>query len=118
MRDGISYTINRKHPLLAAVERSIEKDSLPLFGAFLRTLEQTLPFDALYADLASELQPAKGELDEDARQGMLALAQNLLAILGGCQTEEGKQFIAALPSIEPFSRSLEEARAIVRTLKA
>ena len=116
VRDGISYTINRKHPLVAAVEGSIGDDNLPLFAAFLRTLEQTLPFDALYADLASELRPAKEEPSEGAGQGMLALAQNLLAILGGCQTEEGKRFIAALPSIEPFSRSLEEARAIARTL--
>ncbi len=116
VRHGVSYTINRTHPLVRALERSIGNDSVPLLNAFLRTLEQTLPFDALYADLASELRPATEEPAEDARQAMFALAQSLLASLGGRETEEGKRFIAALPSIEPFSRSLEEARAIARRL--
>ncbi|MSV27493.1 MAG: hypothetical protein EXQ52_01930 [Bryobacterales bacterium] len=116
VRDGISYTINRTHPLVAAVEAGIGDDELPLFEAFLRVLEQTLPFDALYADLASELRPATEEPADDARQTLLTLAQRLLAILGGRETEEGKRFLAALPSIEPFSGAVEEARAIARTL--
>ena len=116
VRDGISYTINRRHPLVRALEGSIGNDSLPLLSAFLRTLEQTLPFDALYADLASELRPTTEEPTEGARQAMLALAKNVLAALGGRETEEGKRFIAALPSIEPFCGSLEQARAIARTL--
>ena len=115
VRDGISYTINRKHLLVAAVEGNIGDDELPLFTALLRTLEQTLPFDALYADLASERRPATEEPGDD-RQILLTLAQRLLAILGGRDTDEGKRFLAALPSIEPFSRAMEEARAIARTL--
>jgi len=117
VRDGISYTINRKHPLLAAVEGKIGDDDLPLFEAFLRTLEQTLPFDALYADLASELRPTS-ESTEDARKTLLSLAQQLLAILGGSKTDEGQRFLAEIPSIEPFSGAVEEARAIARTLSA
>ena len=116
VRDGISYTINRKHPLVAAVEGSIGDDDLPLFDALLRVLEQTLPFDALYADLASELRPATEPPPEDARTTLLTLAQRLLAVLGGRETEEGQRFLAALPSIEPFSGAVEEARAIARTL--
>ena len=68
VRDGISYTINRNHPFVVALQKSIKDDELALFAAFLRTLEQTLPFDALYADLASELRPAADEPEQDARQ--------------------------------------------------
>ena len=116
VRDGIAYTINRKHPLVAAVEGSIGEHELPLFEALLRTLEQTLPFDALYADLASELRPAKEE--HDVRQTLLTLAQQLLAVLGGRDTPEGQRFIAALPSIEPFSGAVADARAITRILNS
>jgi hypothetical protein len=118
VRDGISYTINRKHPLVAAVESSIGDDDLPLFAALLRVLEQTLPFDALYADLASELRPATEPPVEDARTTLLTLAQRLLEVLGGRETEEGKRFLSALPSIEPFSGAAEESRAIARTLNS
>ena len=114
-RDGISYKINRRHPLVTALEGKISDDDLPLFTAFLRTLEQTLPFDALYADLASELRPAI-EPAQNPQQALLTLAQQLLAVLGGAKTEEGQRFLAALPSIEPFSGAVEESRAIARTL--
>jgi len=114
-RDGISYKINRRHPLVTALEGKISDDDLPLFAAFLRTLEQTLPFDALYADLASELRPAI-EPAQNPQQALLTLAQQLLAVLGGAKTEEGQRFLAALPSIEPFSGAVEESRAIARTL--
>jgi Histidine kinase-, DNA gyrase B-, and HSP90-like ATPase len=118
VRDGISYTINRKHPLVAAVEAKIGDEELPLFAALLRTLEQTLPFDALYADLASELRPTTEEPEHDLRERLLTLAQQLLAVLGGRATPEGQRFIAALPSIEPFSGAVEDARSIARTLNA
>jgi hypothetical protein len=118
VRDGISYTINRKHPLIAAVEGSIDEDELPLFAGLLRTLEQTLPFDALYADLASDLRPTTEEPEHDHKETLLTLAQQLLAVLGGKETPEGQRFIAALPSIEPFSGAVEDARAIARTLNA
>jgi hypothetical protein len=116
VRDSISYTINRKHPLVAAVERNIGDEELPLFVALLRTLEQTLPFDALYADLASERRPTIEEPEQDPRQTLLTLAERLLAVLGGRETAEGQRFIAALPFIEPFSGAVDEARAIARTL--
>jgi len=118
VRDGICYAINRKHPLVAAVERTISEHDLPLFAALLRTIEQTLPFDALYADLASELRPAAEEPSHDLQQTLLELAKHLLAVLGGRETPEGQRFIEALPSIEPFSGAVEETRAIVRTLNA
>lgn len=116
VRDGISYTINRNHPLVAALEGSTEDDQSILFKALLRLLEQTLPFDALYADLASDLRPSTDEPGDEAKQSLLTLAQRLLAILGGRETDEGRRFLIALPTIEPFNGAIEETRAIVRTL--
>lgn len=118
VRDGISYTINRKHPLVAAVEGKFDKDDVALFTALLRTVEQTFPFDALYADLASDLQPTAEESEQDVRQTLLDLARQLLAVLGGRETPEGQRFIAALPSIEPFSGAIEETQTIAQTLNA
>ena len=118
-RDGfVCYSINRKHPLVASVEASIGESDLPLFEALLRTFEQTLPFDALYADLASELRPAARGTEQEVRKALLDLAQQLLDALGGRETPEGQRFLSALPSIEPFSGAVEESRAIARTLNA
>ena len=117
VRDGISYTINRNHPLIAAVEASLEDKQLPLFSSLLRTLEQTLPFDALYADIASEIHRTT-ENPEDNRQALRALAEQLLCVLGGRESQEGKRFLASLPSLEPFSNAVDDAREIARILNS
>jgi hypothetical protein len=57
VRGGVSYFLNRDHPVVAALESVISDEHVPLFEKLLETIESTFPFDSLYADMASERRP-------------------------------------------------------------
>lgn len=113
-RGGVEYIINREHPLIKAVEAITDDHFQQLIQRLLRTLETTLPLDAVYADMASERRPAPD------RQGgryeeLFSLASTMLDALGR-DTEYGKQLIKSLGSVEPFSFYPEETSSIQRKL--
>jgi len=64
----------------------------------LKTLEGTLPFDALYADMASERR-ATVDGTEDAQQ-LVDLAQGIINAIGD-DPHSVARFLAALPLAEP-----------------
>jgi hypothetical protein len=115
VRAGVSYKINREHPLVSALEQSIEHDHRGLFDELLRVLENSLPFDALYADMASEIRPATEEPADDGDHSLLALADQIFTTIGR-GTEAGRRFLAALHTVEPFSSAPELARTIAQKL--
>ncbi|HEV3276036.1 MAG TPA: ATP-binding protein [Terriglobia bacterium] len=114
-RDGVAYRINREHPLIAALDANSSNDLLHLFGGFLRLLEDALPFDAIYADMASELRPQTRHPEDNQYESLLALAQTILGSLGR-GTPEGDRFLTALPTIEPFCNAPDSAQAVLRAL--
>src|SRR6185436_13763445 len=65
-RGGISYRINRGHPVVTALLESVDDDQRRLIRGLLDTLESAYPADALYADMASDRPRATGELDLDS----------------------------------------------------
>lgn len=111
-RGGISYRVNRDHPLLLALRESLEDDQRRLLRGVLDTLEATYPADALYADMASDRPRLSEEPDADS---MTDLALQILdaadALPGGRKT-----MLKALPSIEPFSSYKELTAEIVGRL--
>ena len=115
-RDGVAYRVNRDHPLIIALERTNSHDQSLLFMQLLHTLEETIPFDAVYADMASELRPKIDQPTDGAYETLLALAQSILSSLGP-ETPEGQQFLTALPTTEPFTTAPEAATAIQRKLQ-
>jgi hypothetical protein len=117
VRDGVAYKINREHPLVSALEKSVEHDQLGLFDELLRVLESSLPFDALYADMASEIRPATEEPEDDGDHSLLALAEQILTAIGR-ETEAGRRFLATLHTIEPFSSVPALARSIAERLSS
>ncbi len=114
-RSGVEYVINRDHPLIRAVEAVTDEDFQRLIQRLLRTLETTFPFDAAYADMASERRlGANGQLGGKYEE-LFALASTMLEALGR-DSEYAKQMITSLPSIEPFCFYPEEASSIQRKL--
>ena len=57
VRGGVTYRINRQHPLVEAIERLLPEHDTPFFDQLLQVLEGTFPFDALYADMGAERRP-------------------------------------------------------------
>jgi len=103
VRGGVVYAINREHPLITALESLMSDSGLSLFQKFLQSTERTFPFDALYADMASERRPHLNETDQGAREELYDLAVRLLDVIGR-ESEAAARFVRGIGSIEPFSR--------------
>jgi hypothetical protein len=116
VREGNSYQINRDHPLLVALSLDIPPNQSELLERLLFLLESTLPFDSIYADMASDIHPSFPENGQNDNSDLLELARKILHSLGP-ETEAGRQFLLGLPSIEPFAAEQEKAIEIARSLK-
>jgi len=116
-RGGVVYRINREHPLVAALESISSQQESSLLTEFLKVVEETLPFDAVYADMAAERRP-NADLGAEQNEGLLfALAENIVTSLGP-GTAEADRFLAALPKTEPFSSAPKIAQAIMDRFKS
>jgi Histidine kinase-, DNA gyrase B-, and HSP90-like ATPase len=114
VRDGVSYKINRDHPLLSILAEKTSEEALSLLEEVLLLLERALPLDAIYLDKASHVQTIT---DEDAHtvKELESLAIQILDSLGK-STEAGVRFLSALGTIEPFNAQPELAKTIAQRL--
>lgn len=112
-RGGISYHVNRDHPLVIALRESLDDHQRRLLKGLLDTLEGTYPADALYADMASDRPRASEEYDADS------LTNLALQVLEAAESLAGGRsaMLRALPSIEPFSSYAELTTEIVKRLE-
>lgn len=112
-RGGISYLVNREHPLLKALVESLEDDQRRLFCAVLDTLESTYPADALYADMASDRPRVTEEQDLET------LKELALQILDAAESVRGAReaMLKVLHTIEPFSSYPELTTELVREIE-
>jgi hypothetical protein len=117
VRDGVSYRINRDHPLLTALASQVPDGSCNLLDDALDLLEQTIPMDAIYLDMASNTKPAVAGEVPKAEVGKLdALAAQILAAIGR-NTDAGERFIEKLASIEPFNLHPDISKEIAARLR-
>lgn len=113
-REGVEYVINREHPLVRALEAITDENYQPLVQRLLGTVETTFPFDAAYADMASERRPSV-KIQTDKYEELFALATSILDALGR-NSEYAKQFVLSLSAVEPFSFYPEQTSSIQRKL--
>jgi hypothetical protein len=116
VRGGVTYKVNREHPLVSALESVIAEQQLPLFQKLLQTLELNFPFDAVYADMASERRPDTTDLPEKLEEDLYDIALRILDAIGN-NTEGAHQFLRNLNLIEPFSRYPSETRKLIEKLE-
>ena len=108
-RNGISYSVNREHPVIAALRQSINDDQRQLFGSVLNILESTYPADSVYADMASDRPRATDEQDLDS------LREIALQFLDAAQNVRSRaSLLSILHTIEPFSSSPDLTAKIVK----
>lgn len=101
---------------MSALNSVIPEEHVPLFGRLLQTIEGTFPFDAVYADMASERRPEATPSDESVGEYLYELAVRILDALG-TNEEAATQFMQNLGSIEPFCRYSVEAKAVAEKLQ-
>ena len=116
VREGVSYRINRDHPLVSALLESGSQTSGALMEQVILLLERSLPLDAIYLDKASHIQPVVEE-QEDRSGDLEALANQILSALGST-SQAGIHFLSALSTVEPFNSQLELAKQIALRLSS
>jgi hypothetical protein len=110
VRDGVSYRINRDHPLLLALAAVTSSAQDNLLEQAFALLERSVPLDAIYLDKASHVQPII-EIEEDNYKSLESLAVQIVSSLGR-ETEAAKRFLDSLNTVEPFNAHPELARQI------
>lgn len=110
VRDGVSYRINRDHPLLLALATVIPEAQRSLVEDVFALLERSVPLDAIYLDKASHVQPII-EDQEDNFKSLENLAIHILSSLGR-ETVAAQRFLDSLNAIEPFNAHPELAKQI------
>jgi hypothetical protein len=116
VREGVSYKVNREHPLVSALLESDSQPSFALMEQVLLLLERTLPLDAIYLDKASHIQPIVEE-EQNKSKDFEALALQILTALGNT-SEAGIRFLSALATVEPFNTQPELAKQIALRLSS
>ena len=117
VRDGVSYRINREHPLLSALNEEVPLHTRNLLHDTFDLLEQMIPLDAIYLDLASHIRPTFTTDEGDASIATLeVLATQILASIGK-DTDAGQRLLDMLATIEPFSLHPDIAKEIAARLR-
>lgn len=111
-RSGISYLVNREHPLVDALLESADDDQRRLVRCLLDTLESTYPADALYADMASDRPRA---VEERSLASLRDLALQILDAAGNLR--DRNKLLQILHTIEPFSSYPDFTHEIVKELE-
>jgi hypothetical protein len=117
VRDGVSYRINREHPLLAALSEEVPLQAHNLLKETFDLLEQMIPLDAIYLDLASQIRPAIAPDEKGGTASALEILANQILASVGRDTEAGQRFLDKLATIEPFSLYPDIVQKIVVRLR-
>jgi hypothetical protein len=114
VRDGVSYKVNRDHPLITALIDSAPEMSSGLVEQLLALLERSLPLDAIYLDKASHIEPVDENKDSqfDFLEG---IAVQIVSSLGS-GTAASNQFLENLTTVEPFNKHPAMATQIAQRL--
>jgi hypothetical protein len=114
-RDGISYRINREHPIITSVAGRLDEADLGLFNSVLKGLEEMFPVEGLYADMASDRRHVRQRPDPSEEE----LADLAGQLLDACGTDKVSRsnLLSSLRLLEPFSHYPDMTRAIVARMQ-
>jgi len=114
-REGVSYRINRAHPLIIALGQNLDDDDLPLLESVMQEAEDMLPVESLYADMASDKTQVH-QTRELTFEQLSDLAGQLLDAAGPEQ-ELRANLLNNLATLEPFFLYPDETLSIVNRLR-
>jgi hypothetical protein len=111
-RDGISYRINREHPIIKSVEGRLDDTDVGMFHSALKALEEMFPTESLYGDMASDKRHVQQRPPTSSQEELADLAGQLL---DACGTNRAARcnLLSSLHLLEPFSYYPDLTRAIV-----
>jgi hypothetical protein len=114
-RGGVTYRVNREHPLVASVLAQFDTNETVLLEAMLGQLEDMLPAEALYADMASDRRMVR-QREQVTSEGLNELADRLLDACG-TDPERRRNLVSGLHRLEPFVFFRDITQTIVARLQ-
>jgi hypothetical protein len=113
-RHGVTYTVNREHPLYAAFNDGLDHADQSALSDLVETIEGMLPVDVIYADMAGE----DGAVEQRPAYTLEELADLAGRILDACGNSPAARatLISQLSLFEPFSFYPEEAENLMKRL--
>lgn len=97
------YEVNRDHDLFNALRNEIPERAAPILERFVQMIEESFPFDSVYADMASDKRAGTAEKTEDIEDRLLETAGHLLGALA--DTPQAKNtLLEKLHLLEPFNK--------------
>ena len=115
LREGrYSYQVNQEHPVVEALRAHLPDNSSGLLRSFIRMIEDTFPFDALYADMAAEQIIGAESASPEMENTLYELAACLISVLGA--EVDRKVMLGAMRTMEPFCRYSTITEEIIEKL--
>lgn len=109
------YRLNRDHDLFGALRLVVPEGSGPLLERFVQMVEESFPYDAVYADMAADGQPAVDESGEQLEDRLKDMAARLLDAFKDLPDARNAT-LERLTTLEPFCRHPDLARKIKESL--
>lgn len=100
----VRYQINLGHDLFTTLLKELPEHATPLLDQLIKLLEDSFPFDSVYADMASEKRTENSHVDIlDVEDKLTELAVQLLTAIGNSQ-EDRTNLLDRFRLLEPFSK--------------
>jgi hypothetical protein len=109
---GVNYRINRDHPAVAAVMASIPTEGARDVDRLLTAMEMTIPFDAIYADMAAEREVKLAFDADEVKDELRAILKAVTGAMAG-QPDALAQVLKQIPAMEPFSSHPEFTKKLL-----
>lgn len=109
------YRVNRAHAAVGALREVVAEEHGALLERFLQIVEESVPFDSVYADMAADRQPVSGSEGVELEEYLRDAACRILMALEGVPDVRAST-LAQLETLEPFSRHPALAARIKESL--
>jgi hypothetical protein len=108
--------INRSHPAAELARQASKGDSATKMEQLLRAIELSLPIDALYADIASELQVKITPEEHKIEELLMSFATSIIGALGSDEPAVERALLG-LERVEPFSDHPATTRRVIESIR-
>jgi hypothetical protein len=98
----IRYSLDREHPVISAVQQSLEKHESKKVHEVLSIIEASIPIESIYTDYTISPQDFErvGDVEKD---DLLRRLEDVWNILSSSQRVSGETFRETICSVKPFS---------------
>ena len=97
------YEVNRDHDLFNTLRNEIPERAAPMLERFVQLIEESFPFDSVYADIASDKRAVRAESTDDIQDRFFETAGHLLGALAGTP-QARTALLERLHLLEPFNK--------------